>query len=98
MVVLSAELRFRIPGVRSLKDKRQVRRSLIDGARHTFHAAVAEVGAQDDHRSLVIGVAVVSGETAHARQQLDAVIRYMEERTEAELMEVERGDLVLTSI
>ena len=49
MVVLSAELRFHISDARSLKDKRQVCRSLVDGARHKFNAAIAEVDTQDVH-------------------------------------------------
>jgi uncharacterized protein YlxP (DUF503 family) len=39
---------------------------------------------------LSIGVAVVSGEAAHARQSLDEVIRFMEAHTDAELVGVER--------
>ncbi|MCL1876187.1 MAG: DUF503 family protein [Synergistaceae bacterium] len=45
---------------------------------------------QDIHKTLTIGVAVVSGETAHAQQSLDEIIRYMEEHAGAELIKVER--------
>ena len=89
-MVLSAELRFHIPGAHSLKEKRKVRRSLIDGARHRFNAAIAEVDTQDAHQLLTIGAAVVSGSLPHAREMLDAVIRYLEENAEAQLMGVER--------
>jgi len=90
MVVLSAELRFHIPDAGSLKEKRKVKRSLIDGASHTFNVAIAEVDTQDAHQLLTIGVAVVSGELSHAREMLDAVIRYLEEKAEAQLVGVER--------
>lgn len=90
MVVLSAQLRFHIPGARSLKEKRQVCRSLIDGAKRKFNAAIAEVDTQDVWETLTIGVAVVSGKGYHAREMLDAVIRYLEQNAEAQLMEVER--------
>ena len=53
-------------------------RSLIDGARHKFNAAIAEVDAQDAHQLLALGVAVVSGTPFHAREMLDAVIRHLE--------------------
>ena len=89
MHTASAKLTFYIPHATSLKDKRQVCRSLIDRARHRFNASVAEVGTQDVHRTLTIGVAVVSGEAGHARRSLDEILRYMEENTEAELVEVE---------
>lgn len=88
MVVEAATLVFDIPWARSLKDKRQVARSLVDSARRRFNVSVAEVGTQDAHRTLTLGLAVVSGERAHARQSLDTVIRYMEEATEAALVEV----------
>ncbi len=90
MVVLSAELRFHIRDAHSLKDKRQVCRSLIDGAKRKYNVAIAEVDTQDVHQMLTIGVAVVSGKGHHAQEMLDAVIRYLEESAEAELVGVER--------
>ena len=90
MVTRSAELVFLVSDARSLKDKRQVSRSLIDKARRVFNASIAEVGTQDLHQTLTIGVAVVSGKSSHAQEMLDAVIRYLEENTEAQLMGVEQ--------
>jgi len=89
MYVASIKLTFYIVHASSLKDKRQVCRSLIDKARHRFNAAIGEVATQDAHRTLTIGVAVVSGEAAHAQLCLDEIIRYMEENTDAELIEAE---------
>jgi uncharacterized protein YlxP (DUF503 family) len=88
MFVMHAKLTFHIPHSTSLKDKRQVRRSLIDKTRQRFNASVAEVDAQDLHQTLVIGVAVVSGDAGHARSSRDEIIRYMEEHANAELTEV----------
>ena len=92
MITLSAELTFHIPASNSLKDKRQVRRSLIDRARHRFNASIAEVATQDSLRTLTIGVAVVSGELAHARDSLDEIIRFMESDAQAELTMVSLGE------
>ena len=89
MTTLSVKLTFYIPHANSLKDKRQVCRSLIDKVRHRFNASVAEVGEQDIYRTLAIGVAVVSGDAAHARRSLDEIIRYMEERAGAELTRID---------
>ena len=86
MITLSAKLTFYIPHAVSLKDKRQVRRSIIDKTRQRFNASVAEVDTQDLHRTLTIGVAVVSGETAHAQNSLDEIIRFMENNADAELI------------
>jgi uncharacterized protein YlxP (DUF503 family) len=89
MTTLSAKLTFYIPHATSLKDKRQVCRSLIDKTRHKFNASVAEVDTQDIHQTLTIGVAVVSGDSAHVRNCIDEIIRFMEEHADAELTEVE---------
>jgi uncharacterized protein YlxP (DUF503 family) len=89
MTALSAKLTFYIPQAHSLKDKRKVVRSIIDKARRKFNASVAEVDTQDAHQTLTLGVAVVSGEHAHARNMLDEIVRFMEEIAEAELVEVE---------
>ncbi len=71
MHTLSAKLTFYIPHAASLKDKRQVCRSLIDKSRQKFNAAIADVDTQDAHQMLTIGVAVVSGEAAYAQKSLD---------------------------
>ena len=89
MYTLSAKLTFHIPHAASLKDKRQVRRSLIDKTRQRFNVSIAEVDTQDMHQTLTIGVAVVSGEAAHAQRTLDEVIRFMGEHADAELTGIE---------
>ena len=89
MFALAVKLTFYIPRAGSLKEKRQVCRSLVDKTRQKFNASVAEVDTQDVHQTLTIGVAVVSGDNAHARQSLDEIIHFMDEHVDAELMSVE---------
>ena len=89
MFTVSAKLTFHIDHANSLKDKRMVVRSLVDKTRRKFNAAVAEVATQDAHRTLTLGVAVVSGENAHAQNMMDEIIRFMENNAEAELTSVE---------
>ena len=90
MYIESAKLTFYIPHSDSLKDKRQVCRSIIDKTRRRFNASVAETDTQDKHHILTIGVAVVSGDNAHAQNSLDEIIRFIEEHIDAELTEIER--------
>jgi uncharacterized protein YlxP (DUF503 family) len=90
MFTQSAKLIFHIPHSVSLKDKRQVSRSLIDKTRRRFNASIAEVDTQEAHKTLTIGIAVVSGDAGHARRSLDEIIRYMEEHADADLTEVEQ--------
>ena len=89
MFTLSAKLTFYIPQSTSLKDKRQVRKSIVEKTRHKFNVAVAEIDTQDIHQTLTIGIAVVSGDGAHRESSLDEIIRFMEERADAELTAVE---------
>lgn len=89
MYTISAKLTFHIPYANSLKDKRQVCRSIIDKTRQKFNASVAEVATQDAHRILTVGIAVISGDADHAQQCMDEIIRFMDENADAELTEVE---------
>jgi len=88
MYVESAVLTFYLPQAYSLKDKRQIRRSLVDKTRQKFNVSVAEVDTQDIHQTLTVGVAVVSGEAAHAQNMLEEVVRFMEGHADGELMSV----------
>jgi len=90
LFTLSAKLTFYIPQSTSLKDKRQVRRSLIEKTRHKFNVAIAEIDTQDIHQTLTIGVAVVSGDGAHRENALDEIVRFMEKSADAELMAIDK--------
>ena len=92
MFTLSAKLSFYIADASSLKDKRQVRRSLIEKTRHKFNVAIAEINSVDSHKLLTIGLAVVSGDGKHRENSLDEIIRFMEKTTFAELTAVEIFD------
>jgi uncharacterized protein len=78
-----------IPAARSLKEKRRVVRSLVARLRNRHNAAVAEVGDNDLWQSCRLGVAVVSNESAHADQQLAAIIKAVRQETEAFLVDYE---------
>lgn len=81
--LLSMDLR--IPGARSLKDKRRVVKSLKQVMRNRFNCSVAEVEHQDEWRRARLAVCVVSGESRHANAQLNEIARFAELRGGAEL-------------
>ncbi|MCL2633918.1 MAG: DUF503 domain-containing protein [Oscillospiraceae bacterium] len=91
MHTLTACLTFHIHHADSLKDKRQICRSLIDKTRQRFNVSVSEVDTQDIYRTLTVGIAVVSGDMAHAQNSLEEIIRFMENNPDAELVSIERG-------
>ena len=79
MIIGGLTLQLRLPMSHSLKDKRSIVKSVIARLRNEFNVSVAEVAEQDLRQLAVIGVACVSGEGNHARQQLQAVIDWVYE-------------------
>ncbi len=66
-------LEIHIPGAHSLKDKRQVLRSLKDRLRGQFNVAVAELDHQELWQRALVGVVSLSGDAKHLEQSLQAV-------------------------
>lgn len=85
-------LRFtlRLPESGSLKDKRQVVRSLAQRIRNKYHVSVAEVGDNDLWQVATIGVACVTNTHRHCEEMLDEIVAYVREsRLDAEVIDVE---------
>jgi uncharacterized protein YlxP (DUF503 family) len=68
MHVALLQVRLHVPDASSLKEKRQVVKSILDRARHRYHVAASETDEQDVHRIAVLGFAAVSGSESHARE------------------------------
>ena len=62
---------LRVPGSRSLKDRRHGVRSVKDRLISRFGAAVAEVGHLEHHELCVLAVTAVGNEAALVRSRLD---------------------------
>lgn len=78
MVTGTLHARLYVRESRTLKDKRQVVRSVLDRARAGFNVSAAEVGSLDDVKVAELGFAVVANETAavqHVLQQLMEALR-----------------------
>jgi hypothetical protein len=67
-------LDLHIPEAQSLKDKRQVLRSLKDRLRGQFNVAVAELEHADVWQRSVIGVVTISNEEQHVENTLQKVL------------------------
>lgn len=66
-------LRIHVASARSLKDKRQVVRSLKDRLKARHNIALAEVAGQDSRQDCVVVAATVANSRTGARMTLDAV-------------------------
>jgi uncharacterized protein YlxP (DUF503 family) len=67
-------LELYIPDAQSLKDKRQVLRSLKDRLRREFNVAVAELDHHDMWQRSVVGVVTLSNEEKHVAEVLQKVL------------------------
>jgi len=79
MFVAACRVTLYIAGSQSLKDKRQVVKSLLARLRNQFEIAAAEVGTQDLRQLATLGLAYVSGDGGHAEEVLERAVRYIEE-------------------
>jgi uncharacterized protein len=86
MYVGSLRVRLLVRDSQSLKDKRQVVRSITDRLRNGFNVSVAEVGALDHRQLAELGVAAVSNEAGHARSVLEQIVTALRAHPVAELL------------
>ena len=79
-----------LPGVQSLKGKRQIARSINARIRNQFNVAVAEVEDQDLWQRLTLGICCVSNDPNHANQVLSNVVAFVEDqRRDLEVLDYE---------
>ena len=83
-------LDVRLPGCRSLKEKRSVLRPVLEKLQHRFGVSVAEVDHQDLWQRAGLGVAAVSGSTVVLGHLLDDVERYVWAQADIEVIEARR--------
>jgi uncharacterized protein YlxP (DUF503 family) len=67
-------LELHLAEARSLKDKRQVLRSLKDRLRASYNVAVAELDFEDTWQRSVVGVVTLSNEEQHVEEALQKVL------------------------
>jgi uncharacterized protein YlxP (DUF503 family) len=90
MYVAVCLVRCHLPLSQSLKDKRQVVKSILARVRGQFEVAAAEVADQEIWQLASLGISCVSGDAGHARALLENVVRYIEEsRPDIEITDVQ---------
>lgn len=88
MVVGILTISFEIPSAGSLKDKRQVVKSMADGIRNRFNVSAAEVADNDIWRRATLGVSCVSNDASVANHVLDKVVDFVESHPEVSVSAV----------
>lgn len=73
MVIGSLTARLLVRDSRTLKDKRQVVRSILDRIKHAFNVSVAEADTHDDVKVATLAFAAVGFETAAVQGTLQKI-------------------------
>jgi uncharacterized protein YlxP (DUF503 family) len=88
VVILAWELR--LPGCRSLKQKRAIVRSLKDRLRQRYHVSVAETALQGTHDRAEVTVAFVASDGRQAESMADKIDRFVVETSGAVVVPLRR--------
>lgn len=70
----------------TLKDKRQVVRSLLARIRNNFNVAAAEVGGLDSHTLTTFGIAAVGNDKAYIHGLLEKVVSLIDREPRAVML------------
>ncbi|HUW65558.1 MAG TPA: DUF503 domain-containing protein [Spirochaetia bacterium] len=89
--VLTIELFFDQSG--SLKDKRQLLKSIVERLRSRFNVSVAEVDGMDLWQRSTVAVALVGNQPGYVKEVLEKILRFVEEQ---DLGQITGSDLVLS--
>lgn len=78
MVVGISTVTLLLHGSHSLKDKRQVLKSVIEKVKNRFNVSVAEVGGNDVWQRAELGIAAVGNDRAFVNSVLDKALLFIE--------------------
>lgn len=90
MIIAAATMKLYAPLVHSLKEKRMIVKSIITKTRNIYNVSIAETDELDRHQTIVLGIACAANSVVFANSTLDKVITYIEENTEAEVLDIHR--------
>jgi uncharacterized protein YlxP (DUF503 family) len=87
MTIGVLQLELRIGDAMSLKDKRRVIKSLKDRIAHGHNVSIAEIGALDEHRRSILGLAMVSNDTRYVQGALDKLVDFIRATPTVDLLD-----------
>ena len=90
MIIGVLKTHMHMQGIKSLKEKRSIVKSLIGRLKSRFNASVSEVDHQDNKTLAVVAIVVVCNETAFLDRQLDTIISFMKNDRRFYIGEIDR--------
>lgn len=88
-MIASVQIELFLPASQNLKEKRAIVKSLIGKLRSRFNVSAAEVAYLEQWQRTVLGIAAVANEMSFLQQEMQAVIRFVENNPDAELIRVD---------
>ena len=71
-------VKLRLFGVNSLKEKRSITRRLVNDIKSKYNVSIVETGSRDSRHWAEIGIALVSRDKAHIERVIDSITGYIE--------------------
>lgn len=87
LVVGIARFVLRMPGNRSLKEKRKVVQRVRDRVRARHNVSVSEIGEQDEHRRAVFALGMVGSDARHVESTMARILDGIDELHLAPMVE-----------
>jgi uncharacterized protein YlxP (DUF503 family) len=77
MTIGVLQLELSVTDAMSLKDKRRVIKSIKDRISHAHNVSIAEVGALDEHRRSILGMAMVANDSQYVEGALSKLVDFV---------------------
>jgi uncharacterized protein len=87
MTIGVLQLEIAIHDAMSLKDKRRVVKSIKDRIAHGHNVSIAEVGALDEHRRSILGMAMVSNDSKYVQGALSKLVDFVRSVPQVDLID-----------
>lgn len=84
------EIKIMIFSSNTIKEKRQVVKSLLERVKSRFNFSAAEISHQDILNLAGLGFSCVSNDTKHADEMMDKLIHFLENDYRYEIIEIRR--------
>lgn len=88
MVVAIGTFEMHFPEVHSLKEKRQILRSLIERVKARFNASIAEVANNDLWQRGTVGVAMVANDRQLLQQMAQKIEDILADHSQVEIVDI----------
>jgi uncharacterized protein YlxP (DUF503 family) len=87
MVIGACSLKIMIYESNSLKEKRQILKSIIGRLQSRYNISIAEVGLNDSWQTAVIGFACVTNSSKHANEVISKVLKFIDCDSRTEILD-----------